>query len=63
MSYDFVSGSFGDVITGHQSRVMRSKTPLSANNNVDPAVLNLKPSAGWFLSIEESIDTYLALGA
>jgi hypothetical protein len=63
MSYDFVSGSFGDVITGHHSRVMKSKTPLSANDNVDPTILDMKPSAGWFLSIEESIDTYLALGA
>jgi hypothetical protein len=41
MTYDFVSGSFGDVITGHHSRVMKSKSPLSANDNVDPAVLNL----------------------
>lgn len=63
MTYDFVSGSFGDVITGHQSRVMKAKSPLSANNNVDPSISTLTPTLGWFLSIEEAVDLYISQGA
>lgn len=63
MTYDFVSASFGDAVTGHQSRVMKSVGPLSANANVDPAVASQTPSLGWFLSVEEAVETYIRQGA
>lgn len=63
MTYDFVSGSFGDAVTGHQSRVMKSHSPLSANANVDPSVASLTPSLGWFLSVEEAVAAYIRQGA